>query len=186
VTDFRQDHPDGVILALDQMSAYLQATLTRVWSPVGQTPMVWVTPQRDHVHFYGALDVSSGQEVALALPRLDSEHTLHFLRHLLSCFPDRAILLLWDRAPWHKGRVVRQFVETQPHLEMGYFPPGCPDLNPQEHVWKQARDAVGHCHAYRHIGHLRQAFQAYLERTFFRFNWIDKYLPKACYGFEFA
>jgi transposase len=25
---------------------------------------------------------------------------------------------------------------------MMYFPPACPDLNPQEHVWKLARDAV--------------------------------------------
>jgi transposase len=184
VTDFRQNHPTGVILALDQMSAYLQATLTRVWSPVGETPVVWVTPQRDHVHFYGALDVSSGQEVALALATMDSAHVLHFLNHILSCFPGRAILLLWDRAPWHKGQA-RQFIEAHPRLDMMYFPPGCPDLNPQEHVWKQVRDAVGHLHDYRHIGDLRQAFQTYLEGTFFRFNWIDKYLPDTFYGFDF-
>jgi hypothetical protein len=60
VTDFRQEHPEGVILALDQMSAYLQASTTHVWSLVGQTPLVWVTPQRECVHFYGALDVISG------------------------------------------------------------------------------------------------------------------------------
>ena len=30
MTDFRQRHPNGVILALDQMSAYLQATMMRV------------------------------------------------------------------------------------------------------------------------------------------------------------
>jgi hypothetical protein len=29
------------------MSAYLQASTTHVWSLVGQTPLVWVTPQRD-------------------------------------------------------------------------------------------------------------------------------------------
>ena len=51
MTDFLQDHPDGVILALDEMSLYFQATLTRVWSVVGQTPIVAVHPQRDQVHF---------------------------------------------------------------------------------------------------------------------------------------
>ena len=177
MTDFRQVHPDGVILALDQMSAYLQATMTRVWSPLGQTPCVWVTPQRACLHFYGALDVVSGQEVALALPRLDSDHTIHFLEHVVTCFPQRPILLLWDRAPWHKGKV-RQFVQTHPQFEMLYFPPGCPDLNPQEHVWKQTRAAVGHLWDYRHIGDLRQAFQAHLDNSFFHFEWIDKYLPK--------
>ena len=86
MTDFRQDHPDGIILAVDQMSVYLQATLTRVWAPRGHTPVVWVTPQRDMLHFYGALDVIGGREIALSLPKLDGDHTLHFLHHVLSCF----------------------------------------------------------------------------------------------------
>ena len=180
MTDFRQDHRDGVILALDQMSAYLQATLTRVWSPIGQTPLVWVTPQRDCVHFYGALEVITGQEVALPLPKLDSDHTIYFLEHVLSCFPGRSILLLWDRAPWHKGQA-RQFVEAHPQLDMLYFPPGCPDLNPQEHVWNQTRQAVGHLWDYRHIGDLRLAFQSYLDNSLFHFDWIAKYLPTLSY-----
>jgi len=184
VTDFRQDHPDGVILALDQMSAYLQATLTQVWSPRGQTPVVWVTPQRDSLHFYGGLDVLSGQEVALSLPTLDSDHTIHFLKHVLSCFPGRSILLLLDRAPWHKGQV-RRFVEAHPRLDLLFFPPGCPDLNPQEHVWKLTRKAVGHLRDYRHLSDLRHAFQSHLETTRFQFDWINQYLPDTFYGFEF-
>lgn len=184
MTDFRQEHPDGVILAVDQMSVYLQATLKRVWAPRGQTPRVRVTPQRDLLHFYGALDVSSGREVALSLPKLDGEHTIHFLQHVLSCFPGRPLLLLMDRAPWHKGKA-RQFIENHPRLDLIYFPPGCPDFNPQEHVWKQAREAVGHLRDYPHLSRLRQAFQAYLENTSFPFDWIDKYLLRAFYGFEF-
>ena len=83
-----------IVLALDQMSAYLPATLTRVWSPVGQTPVTWVTPQRDHIHFYGALNALNEQDVALSLPRLDGDNTIHFLEHVASCFPGQAILLL--------------------------------------------------------------------------------------------
>jgi hypothetical protein len=64
VTDFLQDYPHGVILALDQMSLYFQATWTRVWAPVGQTPIVAVHPQRDHIHFYGALNLRDGREIA--------------------------------------------------------------------------------------------------------------------------
>jgi transposase len=176
VTDFRQDHPDGIILAMDQMSAYMQATLTRVWAPRGETPVVRITPQRAMLHFYGALDVIGGREVALSLPKLDGENTVHFLNHVVSCFPGRAILILLDRAPWHKGQA-RQFIEAHPLLDLIYFPPGCPDLNPQEHVWKQTRDAVGHLRDYPHLSNLRRAFQSYLENTLFHFDWIDKYLP---------
>ena len=185
MTDFRQAHPDGVILALDQMSAYLQATLTRVWSQVGQTPYVWVTPQRDCLHFYGALDLLSGHEVALPLPKLDGDHTIHFLEHVAACFPHRSILLLWDRAPWHQGKA-RALVETHPQFEMLYFPPGCPDLNPQEHVWKRTRTAVGHLWNYRHLSDLRRAFQHHLESTRFHFDWMYKYLPDLFYTSVFV
>ena len=176
MTDFRQDHPAGIILAIDQMSAYLQATLPRVWALRGDTPVVRITPQRDMLHVYGALDVMGGREVALSLPTLDGENTIHFLNQVLICFPGRAILLLLDRAPWHKGKALR-FIEEHPLLDLIFFPPGCPDLNPQEHVWKQTREAVGHLRDYPHLGSLRRAFQSYLENTPFHFDWIDKYLP---------
>jgi hypothetical protein len=61
---------------MDQMSSYLQATTTRVWYPVGQRPTVAVSPQRDCQHWYGALCLDSGQEVALSLPGL--ERVMHF------------------------------------------------------------------------------------------------------------
>ena len=60
MTDLLLDHPNLVLLTLDQMSLYFQATLTRVWAPRGQTPVVYVSPQRDHIHFYGALELRTG------------------------------------------------------------------------------------------------------------------------------
>lgn len=176
MTDFRQQHPDGVILALDQMSVYLQATLTRVWSPIGQPPQIFITPERDHLHFYGALDVLTGREFALALPHMDADHTLCFIQHLLACLPQRPILFLLDRAPWHKG-VVRHFIEAHPDLDLLSFPPGSPHLNPQEHVWKLARQDVGHLHRFCDLSPLRQAFLHFLEHASFRFDWLENFLP---------
>jgi transposase len=168
------------MLALDPRSASLQATLTRVWSPIGQTPYLGVTPQRDCLHFYGALQVLTGPEVALALPQLEGDPTVHFLEPVAACFPHRPSLLLWDRAPWHQGKA-RQFVEAHPQFERVYFPPGCPDLNPQEPVWKPTRAGVGHRCDYRHLSDLRRAFQTHRANTLFQFDWIDQYLPAAFY-----
>jgi transposase len=95
-------------------------------------------------HFYGALNLRTGQEFALPLPAQTAEMTVHFLRHLLSCFPQQPILLLLDRAPWHRGQPLEQLLSEQPRLELLYFPPACPDLNPQELVWEQTRDAISH------------------------------------------
>jgi transposase len=159
------------------MSLYFQATTTRVWARRGQTPTMRVATQRDHQHFYGALDVCSGHECALTLTKQSGEMTCHFLDHLQSIYPGRALLILWDRAKWHKGTVVRDYLSQHPHLQTFHFPPGSPQLNPQEHVWKLTRDAVSHNHTRKDFPALVRAFHRYLEITCFKFEWVEKYLP---------
>ncbi len=73
------------MMSIDQLSLYFQATLTRVWARRGQTPVIRVATQRECVHFYGALNVRSGHEVALTLPKQSGEMTCHFLDHLQAC-----------------------------------------------------------------------------------------------------
>jgi hypothetical protein len=46
VTDFLQDHPEGQVIALDEMRLYFQAATMRVWSPKGETPLVWGAESR--------------------------------------------------------------------------------------------------------------------------------------------
>jgi transposase len=175
VTDFLQDYPDGVILALDEMSLYFQATLTHVWSPLGQTPVVAVHPDRDQRHFYGALNLCDGREVALPSREATAQMTANFLMVLLMLYP-QPILLLLDRAPWHFGEVT-DLIEQTHRLQVLYFPPACPDLNPQEHVWERARDMVSHNHTYRQFQSLIQDFETYLNQTLFSTNFMDAFTP---------
>jgi transposase len=175
VTDFLQDHPDGVILALDEMSLYFQATLTRVWSLVGQTPIVKVHPGRECIHFYGALNLRNGREIALPVEETTSTMTANFLMILLLLFP-QPILLLLDRAPWHYGEV-SDLIEHTERLQLVHFPPACPALNPQEHVWEHTRDAVSHNHTYRSFQALIDDFEVYLNETLFPSNFMETFLP---------
>ena len=177
MTDFLQDHPDGQILALDEMSLYFQATTTRVWSPIGQTPLVRVSPQREYIHFCGVLNLRTGHEFVVPVLQQTGEETVNVLRDLLLCYPTQALLLLWDRASWHKGTAVNILLDNHPRLETIFFPPACPDLNPQEHVWSLARAAVSHNHTYSTFHQLKQAFLDFLSSTLFRFDWLAKYAP---------
>lgn len=177
MTDFKQDNPDGLIIALDEMSLYVQATTKRVWFPVGQRPIVRISPQRNCQHWYGAVCLQTGQEVALSVPGLDSQTTLHFLSHLLTVFPTQPILLFLDRAPWHRGEAIRTFLADNPRLQLLYFPPACPQLNPQEHVWKAARQAVSHNHSFPTLAELRTAFAHFLDTSFFYFHWLERFAP---------
>lgn len=177
MTDFLQDHPDGQVIALDEMSLYFQATTTRVWAAVGQTPVVRVSPQRDHVHFYGAVNLRTGHEMALPTTEMNGQITVAFLRDLLLAYPTQAILLLWDRAKWHKGEAIRQLLADNPRLATVFFPPASPHLNPQEHVWGQARAEISHNHTCPTFSQLKVAFLDFLSSTLFPFDWLNKYAP---------
>lgn len=49
--------------------------------------------------------------------------------------------------------------------QLSYFPPPCPDLNPQEHVWARERDGISHNRLSRHfqLQPLVADFETYLK-----------------------
>ena len=152
---------------------YRQATLQLVWHPRGQTPVVKVDPGRDLVHFYAALNLHSGQEIAMLSPVMNAETTALYLQKLLLAFPDPPLMLLWDRAPWHKGAPIRDLLQANPRLELLALPPGAPDLNPQEHVWKAARMTISHNHHVPRLQPLADQFLHYLNHTTFPSSLLD-------------
>lgn len=165
--DMAQDAPETIILAGDEASLYLQATLMRTWAASGQTPLVRIAPQRTSSHFYGALNLLTGQETILRTPIMNAQTSALFLQKLLTAYPDRPLLLLWDRATWHRGLSVQTVLDANPRLELLFFPPGSPDLNPQEHVWKATREAVSHNHTMPKLDTLADAFAAHLTQATF-------------------
>ncbi len=164
-----------MILAEDEMSLYLQATVAQVWAPRGQTPVVRADPQRDKTSFYGTLDLRSGCELVTESPDMNGAATVQHLERVLAAYPGQRILLLWDRASWHKGPLVRELLAANPRLEVLYFPVASPDLNPQEHVWKATRRAVSHNHARRRLPELADKFAAHLRTQTFHSSFLDRY-----------
>jgi transposase len=160
-------------MAGDEASLYLQATLQVVWAPVGETPVVKVDPGRDHVHFYGALNLHSGHELVMRSPIMNSATSVLFLQQLVAAYPNQPILLLWDRAPWHQGPAIRQFLAEHPTVEIFSLPPGSPDLNPQEHVWKAVRSQVSHNHTVKQLDQLAEQFEDHLKATTFPCSLLD-------------
>ena len=164
-----------MFLAEDEAGLYLQATTAYVWAPVGQTPVVRVDPGRAQTHFYSALNLVSGQELVLRSDVMNAEVSAHYLEMTLKAFPDRPIVLLWDRAPWHRGQPINNVLKENPRLEIIYFPAASPDLNPQEHVWKAARQAVSHNHLVSRLPELAAQFEKHLASTTFNSSFLDRY-----------
>ena len=145
----------------------MQATLQAVWHWRGETPVVKLDPGRDCVHFYGSLNLLTGAEIVTRTTVMKAETTALHLQQVLAANPGKPVLVLIDRAPWHYGPAIDGLPAANPRLELMYFPTAAPDLNPQEHVWKAARDNVSHNHLTAKLSQLATDFETYLKSTKF-------------------
>ena len=173
--DVVQKPQPTVILAEDEASLYLQATLDAVWAPQGQTPTVRVDAGRTKTHFYGTLNLLTGQELALRANKMNAAMSALHLEQILQTYPASSILLFWDRAPWHRGPAIRRVLEANPRLELIIFPVAAPKLNPQEHVWKATRRAISHNHDEPKLLGLADCFEQHLKTTQFPSSFLDRY-----------
>jgi transposase len=164
-----------VILTEDEASLYLQATGQSVWAQKGRTPCIRVDPSRTKINFYGTLNLQTGEEVVLRAKKLNSVTTASYLTQILQSYPDVPILLLWDRAPWHRGTAIDQVLHANPRLEIMWYPVAAPELNPQEQVWKATRRAVSHNHMQPRLEPLADHFENHLLTTRFASRFLDHY-----------
>ena len=154
---------------------YLQATTMAVWSPQGETPVTRVDPGRKKVGFYGSLNLRTGEELVTRTENFSSQTTTVHLQLVLEAFPFSHIVLLWDRAKWHRGPVVREVLAANPRLEIIEFPTAAPDLNPQEQVWKQTRRKISHNRLEATLPVLGYRFENYLRSNTFRSSFVEHY-----------
>jgi len=126
-------------------------------------------------HFYGSLNLQTGQEIAMRSESMNAEVSAQHLEMLLDANPDVPILLFWDRAPWHRGKSIDKVLEEHPRLEIIFFPTAAPDLNPQERVWKAVRKKVSHNHLEVRLPELADRFLVSLNSSSFKSSFLDKY-----------
>ena len=118
VVDRAQEGAETVYLA----PLYLQTTIQAVWASCGQTPQVRSDAQRTKVNFYGTLNLPTGKEIVVRTPEMNGPTSVQHLEQILAAFPTQHIVLFWDRASWHKGRVVNPILASSPTHRSALFP----------------------------------------------------------------
>lgn len=131
---------DSVILVGDEVVLTSATRTQRVWLPLENPAFVEDTVKRKTVHLYGFLDIITGAACAFKTLAQTGEITVEILKKLAKKYTDKRIVIFWDNASWHKSATVRAFLETTTQFKLYNFPPYAPDLNPQEHVWKEMRE----------------------------------------------
>lgn len=162
----------------DEHRLGLKPIIRKVWSPIGQRPMVKVHQRYKWTYLYAFARPNTGEVHWLVLPTVNAEVfslALESFAKEVGAGKRKRILLVVDGAGWHTAKKLR--VPEGIHLE--FLPPHSPELQPSERLWPLSDERVANRH-FEEIDELEEALvercvalgeQPKTIRSYLRYHW---------------
>jgi transposase len=144
VMRLKEAHPTAKVelWSEDEHRLGLKPILRKVWSPVGERPLVKVHQRYEWTYLYAFARPKSGEVRWLILPTVNAEAFSVALEHFareVGAGKRKRILLVLDRAGWHTAKKKLRVPEGI-HLE--FLPSHSPELQPSERLWPLSDEGV--------------------------------------------
>jgi transposase len=141
--------------AVDEHRIGLKPILHKVWSLDYQRPLAPVQHRYDWRYLVGFVHPASGRTVfhlatSVSIPLFEAE--LVAFATAVGAAPSKQIVLVLDRAGWHKTQRLR----VPDHVHLLFLPPYSPELQPAEHLWPLTNTVLVNWH-FRSIDDLEDA-----------------------------
>lgn len=130
----------------DESGFLLTPTVAKSWAPLGRTPVLRHFDRRDRISVISGISVSPRRQrlnlfFRLHLKNIQQLEVYWFLSDLLRHLRGH-VFVLWDGGRPHKGRLVTELARRFPRLHLVRFPGYAPELNPDEGIWKLAKQTL--------------------------------------------
>ena len=123
-----------LIVFIDESGLSERSTRVRTWGLKGCTPIVQFHFNWKHISAVAGMSRSNFL-FRLCDGAVKGPQIVEFLKALRAHLK-RKLLIVWDGAAQHKGRVVRDYLDsTKGAVQMALLPAYAPDLNPVEYLW---------------------------------------------------
>lgn len=160
------------VFAVDEVRMDQEAIIRKAWLKRGERTVVQVNRQKESQSYIGFLNQKTFQCEAFAMPWQNSGEVLKACEQFLANHPDKQIALIWDNAPFHKSKAIREALKKGGILERVHLiamPPYAPDYNPIEHVWNTAKQAIANVQ-YETFEQTKQAFSDFVASRPFQYS----------------
>jgi transposase len=164
-----------VLLSQDEARFSLIPTLRTTLGVKGHRPLVGNLDCHEYVYVFGALNLVSGRLTTRIVERprkrtkpvasqqryLQAGFAKH-LRDMARAYPAQhhpRVVVVIDKAPWHRGAVINEVLATCPHLELYPLPSYSPQLQVIERFWKVLRRRATHNRLFPTMTGLKQSLR---------------------------
>jgi transposase len=91
---------------------------------------------REYTYAYAAVSPADGVLDSLVLPVVNAHAMSLFLSEVSQRHPNEFLLMVMDKAGWHKAKDLK----VPQNMRIIFLPPYSPELNPAEHLWEEIRE----------------------------------------------
>jgi len=161
-----------LVFAADEVRIEHEALTRRAWCRRGVPTVLEVDRQRRCQSYIGFLNQADGSVELTALDWQNSHTIIDALTQLVDKHPGQKITIVWDNAGWHKSRELKQHLgkgNRFADITLLWLPPYCPDHNPIEHVWSEAKTHISNLQR-PHFTDTRNAFETYIRKKKFPYR----------------
>jgi transposase len=133
------------VFAGDEVKMQQEAIIRRAWLQKGERTVLKVNRQKESQSYIGFLNQKTFGCELYEMAWQNSAEVLKAYKQFLAKHPGKKLCVVWDNAPFHKSKEVREQLKAGGLLERVHLiamPPYAPDNNPIEHVWNTAKQAV--------------------------------------------
>lgn len=133
------------VFASDETRIQLEAEIRRAWLKKGEETVIKVERKKEARNYLGFLNLKNHKCSLFKLEWQNQEQVIEALKKLVSLYPDKKLCVIWDNAPFHKGKKIREELKKGNALENVHlinFPPYAPDKNPIEKIWGLGKKAL--------------------------------------------
>ena len=110
----------------------------RSWSPIGVRAILPQQQEYSNEYLFSALNPITGESFHLILPAMTADITHLFLTELKKQHPQQPVVVVWDNAPCHRRKDMREI----DGLTVVPLPSYSPELNPAERFFEEMRRAT--------------------------------------------
>ena len=128
------------ILFFDEGRFGLMSTIMRKWTLKGSRCEVKVKQGYKNFYIYASVCPKTGESFSLFLPEVNTEMMNIYLEELSRYFKGERVILVMDKASWHKSKGLK----VPKNIEIKKLPAYSPELNPVERLWKWLKEKTIH------------------------------------------
>ena len=109
---------------------------SKCWTPPNQRAVIGQQIIREYTYAFSAVCPETGENFSLILPSVNTDSMNIFLRHFSEYFQKYKVIMLMDKAGWHRSKNL----VAMENIVFMFLPPYSPELNPAEHLWDYIRE----------------------------------------------